>query len=498
MKFGSQLFFTTAGKAVQQIGIFALSVVFARYFTKEEYGNYLHVQLIINIATWAFVLGIPHSVYYFLPNTREKRKYVFQTFCVILGIALLTAVGLALGNDLLAQLLSNPNLPKYILFISLIAFFQIPATIFEPMMISANRVGTFVKVDFFFNLSFFFVVFIPIHFDKDLLYIFECLVVFYAVQFSFIALTLFRVALQLKNSHDEKDGASFTLAQQFKYALPIGASQGMFELGGYNDKIIISNYFTPAQYAEYTRGTMPIPFVNVVQNALDNLLMRQFITLFNANNIKGMIDLWHNAIKMMALFLYPVMVFFVLVGPLLIPALFSANYHESAIIFQIYTCVLVFRVSTYNVIVRVIGKTAILVWITLFTIVSNTAITIALVEIFGMQGAPISSVITAGLLAGAYIVAIRFYLNLNATSVFPWMALVRILFHSIISAIPAWLLMQVHVDPTQSWETWAQMGAMGVAYLITYWLQVKWLPVIPAEDRAKIREVLPARLQWVL
>ncbi len=498
MKFGSQLFFTTAGKAVQQIGIFALSVVFARYFTKEEYGNYLHVQLIVNIATWAFVLGIPHSVYYFLPNTREKRKYVLETFCVILGIALITSLGLAVSNDLLASLLSNPNLPKYILFISLIAFFQIPATIFEPMMISANRVGTFVKVDFFFNLGFFFVVFIPIHFDKDLIYIFECLVAFYAVQFTFMALTLFRLAMQLKNSHDPKDGSSFTLAQQFRYALPIGASQGMFELGGYNDKIIISNYFTPAQYAEYTRGTMPIPFVNVVQNALDNLLMRQFIALFNANNVKGMLDLWHNAIKMMALFLYPVMVFFVLVGPLLIPALFSAEYQESAIIFQIYTCVLVFRVSTYNVIVRVIGKTGILIWITLFTVVSNIVVTISLVELFGMEGAPMSSVITAGLLAGAYIVAIRYYLNLTAATVFPWGALARILFHASISAVPSWFLMQLHIDTSKSWETWALMGGMGMVYLITYWLQVKLLPVIPGDDRIKIRDVLPQRLKWVI
>ena len=493
MKFGSQLFFTTAGKAVQQIGIFALSVVLARYFSKDEYGNYLHVQLVVNICTWAFLFGIPHSVYYFLPNTREKRSYVFQTYLVILVIALVCAVGLALCNGLISQLLSNPNLPRYLIFISLLAFFQIPATIFEPMLISANRVGTFVKVDFFFNLSFFFVVFVPVYLGKSLQTIFECLVVFYAVQFSFISLSLFRLAMSFSNSRKEEDGKTFTLLQQFQYALPIGASQGMFELAAYNDKIIISNYFNPAQYAEYTRGTMPIPFVNTVQNALDNLLMRQFIQLFNEQNIRGLLALWHNAIKMVALFLYPTMVFFVLVGNMLIPALFSESYKESGIIFQIYTCVLVFRVSTYNVIVRVIGKTGILIWITLFSVVSNVVATISFVKMFGMEGAPLSTVLTSGLLAGAYILAIRKYLNVSGAEVFPWGALIRILFHSLISAIPSWFMLhELHI------ETWTLMTLSGVVYLITYWVQVKWLPVIPMEDRNKIREVLPPRFGWIV
>src|SRR5690606_19856858 len=143
------------------------------------------------------------------------------------------------------------------------------------------------------------------------------------------------------------EGRVFSLREQFTYSLPIGASQGIFELAGYTDRIIISHYFTPAQFAEYSRGAMAIPMVNVVQYQIDNLLMRRFIELFNAGNVNAMMDLWHSAIRLMALFLYPVMVLFVFVGPWLIPALFSAKYVESAIIFQIYTCVLLFRVSTY-------------------------------------------------------------------------------------------------------------------------------------------------------
>ena len=110
MKFSAQLLITTLSKSTTHVSIFLLSIILSRYFTKDDYGTYLHVQLITNLSVWAFLLGIPHGIYYFLPKAEAQRQYVMTVLTMIGAIAVIVSGVVFYNNSNLASFLSNPRI----------------------------------------------------------------------------------------------------------------------------------------------------------------------------------------------------------------------------------------------------------------------------------------------------------------------------------------------------------------------------------------------------
>ncbi|MES2663455.1 MAG: oligosaccharide flippase family protein [Pseudomonadota bacterium] len=489
MKLGLGLLLTTMSKATRQISVFALSILLARFLSKDEYGTYLHLHLIMNIAMWAFMLGIPHSVYFFLPKARHKARFILMTLGIISTIAILVAGSTALFMDGISTVLNNPDLPQFAILIGLIIVFTIPTTVFEPLMISADRVNTFIRVDFIFNISYFWVIFIPIWMDFSLLELFNVLVVYHSLQAIVVLFFMFQTQSRMQ---DDPTGLTCTIKDQFGYALPIGVSQGVFELAKYGDKIIVSNFFNPATYAVYARGAMEIPVINIINNTVDNLLMPKFIQIFESHNTRGLLDFWHRSIRILACLMYPCFFFLVFTAHLLIPALYSDKYLDSVPIFQIYSCTILFRVSTYNVIVRVIGKTGIMARVALISEILSLAITFTLVHFFGLIGAPIATVIGTAIVVGGYLYNICFELNISWRDIFPWKSLLSI---AVLSAAPLLPLYPLH---WLEWSEWPTLGIMALVYCVGYLILVRTTHVISNEDKDQVREILPGRFKnWI-
>ena len=252
MKLGFGVILATLSKMTRQISVFGLSVILARWLSLEDYGTYLHAQLIMNVAFWAFMAGIPHSIYFFLPKSRDKHKLILSTVFLVVGIGAMVCLGVIFGIDFLSRLLSNPNLPSLAWIIAGITFFAIPASIFEPLMISADKVSTFIKVDFFFSILFFFAVFIPVTLGENISVILVWTMMFYALQTMTMLIIVGKLWWKYKQeykqlqSHGEQEKSNlkkYSVKEQLLYSFPIGLSQGVFELAKYLDKIIVSYFF---------------------------------------------------------------------------------------------------------------------------------------------------------------------------------------------------------------------------------------------------------------
>jgi len=495
LKFGINLILITLSKTSKQVGILVLSVILARYLTKDDYGTYLHVQLIANVAIWSFVLGIPHSVYYFLPKTGHKRRFVLVTATIITTIATLVASGIWLISDHLVNLLNNPALESLIYISAGIAFFQIPVTIFESMLISTGKVKLFVAFDSIFNIGFFFVILIPTILTGDIEIILKWLCAFYGLQMIGVLGILLKIAFEFHNDHE---GEPYSLKGQFGYAVPIGISEAIFELARYGDKIIISNTFNPATLAVYARGAMDIPLLTIVNNTIDNLMMPELIEAYKDNCAKKMVALWHDSVALTAAFMYPSFFFLWFAAPYLIPGLYGEAYKEAIIIFQIYSLGILFRVSTYNVIVRVIGKTGIMAYISACSETANIIGTIILVKMFGIWGAPAATVFSTGIIVFGYLFAISHRLDIKFRHIFPWKRLGAVM---LAAAAPLIVLAPISYAETVgsiNLGYWGTVGVMAFLYTGTYYIVMRSCPALNDDQKALLRLMLPPKFKFLV
>jgi len=490
LKFSVQFLITTLSKSTQHVSIFIISVILSRYFTKDDYGTYLHVQMIANISIWAFLLGIPHGIYYFLPKAHDQRNYVLTTMALIGSIAVIVSGVVFFNSVNFSELLNNPRLKGLSYILMCLIFVQIPLTVFEPLMISVKKVKEFSSIELFFNISFFFAVATPVFLDRPMLEILWWL----AGMYTFHSIIVLYCAMKIAYSftHKQSDGDKITIKEQIKYTLPIGLSMNVMELSRYVDKIVVSNQSSPDEYAMYARGAMEIPVISIIANTLDNLLMPSFVQAYKDKKIDEILDIWHTTIRLMAAFIYPCCLFLICSAPLLIPAIFSEKYIGSVIIFQIYSLGLLSRVSTFDIIMRVIGRTRAIFWITLLSVIVNISLTFLFMSFWGLIGAPIATVFTLLVMRFLYLRAITSYFDIHIKDVFPWISLLKSLFISCVSAVPVLVLYQY------SFNQWVHLLIMGCSFSACYLILLKVIGSITEQDKQSVRNIIPNKFGWII
>lgn len=489
MRLSTQVILTSISKSIKHVGVFVLSLFLTRLFTKDEYGTYLQIMLISNTVLYLALFGLPSSIYYFLPRSGHKKRMMKNTISIMFLIAIVVSFCIYMSVDLFAERFTNPALSDFSWLIAAFVLFQMPIKLYEPFMVSTKNVPRFVILNGGFNLGFLLVILIPLLLGWPLYDLMIALLYFFAAQFlSMYAMMFFTY----RSLEDDPEGEEYQLKEQIGYSLPIGFSGAIAQVGIAIDKIIVSSYFNPATLAVYSRGAIEIPMLNVIANSLGNILMPKFVEEYRAGNKKAVVKLWHSSIRMMAMFIYPMLVYFIITADRLIPFLFTEEYIGSVIIFQVYTLGLLTRITSYDSIVRTVGKTGILLKMTSFAVVLNITFTIGLIEMIGLVGAPLATIIVSAIIRFSYLVVITKLLDISLAQVFPWSSLIRLLASSLFSAIVIWPLLMLDLTHFQMLALTAPI--FGIAYLIAF----RFSGALNNSEKKSVRGLLPKKLRWVI
>jgi len=493
LRTGKKALLASVSKSFKHVSVFLLSILLARYLSLEDYGSYLQVMLIATTVIYFSLMGIPSSIYYFFNRVKNKKEFIKRTVYMIHALAITAVLVVLAISDYLSEVLNNPELVDVVFVYILFILFQIPIKLFEPLMISTNNIMGFVRVNLFFNILFFFAVAIPLVFLDDIIYVYYSMIVFFALQYLVVNISLAREYVRF----DEKDNsdADFdecSLITQLRYSLPIGASGAIAELSRIIDKIVVSSYFSPADLAVYARGAMEIPMLSVVINSLGNILMPKFVKSYADNDINNILIYWHRSTVLIAIVVYPLMVLMISIGDVLIPMLFTEKFNDSIIIFQIYTLSLVFRITTYDSIVRAIGQTKMLLRVTFISLVLNLALTIIMIELIGIIGAPIATFITILIVRLEMLRVIKNLLNISFIDVFPWLKLVKILLVSLCALVFVYPLMSLNLMLI------VKFFVLSVVYGVAYLFCLRFFSVLDNDEINSLGSVIPQKYLMVL
>ena len=409
------------------------AVVLSRIFTKADYGTYKQVFLSYQFVSPLLALGLPSSLYYFLPGNRKNGRSILSGNIVLaLAMGAIFALIMVLGaNRLLAKRFSNPDLSPLLLVLIPYALVALPISSVGPCLISCNRVKTLVA----FNVASRIVVFAG---AIGLVLIWRTT---FAAVFGVVVaeILLFFPALFLM--YRSVDGGSWqptyqNMWAQLKYGVPLGLASlaGMTTLG--LDKVIVSSMRTPEEFAVYVNGAIEIPFIGVITGSVMSVLTPDFSEMYQRGEYEDILTLWRRAMVKCSLLILPTMVFLFVMAPQAMRVLFSAEYAESARPFRIFLLALPVRITSYGSVLKATGRTKLILWRSLVELILCIFLSIALIKIAGILGAAASTVLVLYIYSVPFnIVSISKILKIKIKNIMPVAALARVMFASIAAGI---------------------------------------------------------------
>lgn len=419
-------------KIVAHAAFLLIGVVLARTLTQSEFGTFNQVWLVNKSLLFLFELGLPISVYYFLPRLRDSQKkgFILQTVCSLILFSLPFSAALYLLANPLAVNFNNPALADHLRLFAFYPLFLLPSVSTEEILLSLGEVRSAALFESLSKIAMIVAVAVAAIFGQRLDLVFKSLIVYAIVQ---TILGLWLVWQPVKHLK-----LKFSLAEwrsQLAYAAPYGFSTLAGALNYQVDKVMVSLFNPPALFAVYAAGAFEIPLGGVTSLPVVSVMMSDLTQMYANGDIKGFLAMWHQSMRKLALPVFAVTTFLMVFAEPVIVGLFSAKYTASVWPFRIYLLFSPIRVTVFDYILASLGKTQTVLKAQVIAMFANIIVGFALLQTVGWMGAAVSAVLASYLFVGLILNKIRERLGVSWWQVMPWRDLALVLLVAIAAAV---------------------------------------------------------------
>lgn len=424
------IFYTFARFSSQAVRILILMVL-SRLLSKTDYGSYRQIWLLSGVIATCFTLGLPYSCFYFIPRLEknEQKTFIYQVLILLSLMGVLVSAGLYLGADLFSRMMSNAELANLIRIYSPAVFASLVNLAFAPILLSIDRSGTLGLLMNVFIVLKSAATIIPAYGGASLSTIFLWIVISSLVEnftYIWIIWRAFR-RVRMKSTPG-------LVRKQISFGLPIGFSN-IFSAGGrYLDQFAISFFYSPAAFATYANGNFELPFVGVATESVLSVITPNLVKYWGDGQREQMLNLWHESIRKIALFMLPLMSFFLIFSREAIIVLFSSAYVESAQIFRILLLLIPHTCTLYLNIIMYLGYPKTVMKLTILDNLTTITLVLILLSVFGYLGPPIAKVVSTYGLAILYVAIIKKKTGVTWAKVYPWFTMFRMIGVSLLLA----------------------------------------------------------------
>lgn len=392
-------------RAAETLGLVALLAVLARWMTKDTFGTYTQLQLVVTLLVTICGLSLPSSLYYFVPKLGpgRRRELLLNTLAVATFSGLLSAGVMILSADAVATLFDNPRLAGIFRMFWLYPAARMFLMLGRPFFISIDRPvrgGVFLLATITAEAGCLIVLTVigwPL--ERILWYLI-------AVECGLAVAMVADMAL-LSGRGTGTSQRRKLLVGQLAYVLPVFAATIVQVLGKYFDKLLISVYFEPAEFAVYAVGAMELPVFMVVTISVFNGIMPDMVTHWQQSRPADALRLWKGAARKCSLMVYPVFACFLACASDFIVLLFGEPFREATWPFVVYLLVLPARMAVYGAFMKAIGQTRAVLVGAILAFAANGAISVTLIWLGG--GGKLSFLgPSIGTAASTYVVVIYY------------------------------------------------------------------------------------------
>ncbi len=426
-----QMVMLFGGRVVAFLFSFAIPLVLVRVFSQTEFGIYKQIFLILGTLLSILSLGIPASLYYFLPReAKDRGLYISQTlaFLSVIG-AIGVGIVIVFGENI-SLLLNNSALNEYAPYIGVLTAVMLLGLILETIMIATKQmtVATMTLV------------------VTELLR--TCVIIgaaaitgsMYILLGGMIGLGLLRlVALAF---YLRKEGLLVFgplrgqyLQSQLTYALPFGLAAIFEMLASAVPQFFVSHFFDPATFAIYSVGCFTLPLVPLLFDSVADTALVKITELEKARNMKELVQVVSDSIRKLSLVCFPLLVFLLTVAHEFIVGLFTSKFEASTPIFMIFIFTLPLWALSVDYVPRAFAETGFLLKMYGLRLALTVIFLMLLITRWSLSGAALAVVLGLAITRGCTILKVARLAGTTLDNVVPWQSIGKILLYSLIAAL---------------------------------------------------------------
>lgn len=382
--------YLSIGRGTATISNIISLIVASRFLSLNDYATFRQTFLPYIVLVPILQLGIPGTLYYLLPRRKDKLNLVLESLLILSLTAFMFSLFLLIGGiGFLADKFNNPNLNNSLQWLIPYTFFQLPVNLLISVLVYEGKTKAVaiysVISSVLLSTSIIFLV-IKYHsyqfpvISKSLMPIILTSALFYIV--IRVLIKTFIKELQLISN----------VRSILKISLPLGLAYMIGTLSLQLDKILVSVFFSPKIFAVYSNGAFEIPFIGVLTGSIGAVILAEMSDHIKVKNFTKCVYLFSKSATKTALFIFPLMIFFMYTANNIIILMFSSKYALSAIPFRIYLFMLPIRIIVFGSALIALGKNDVILKRSIVELILNLILSYLLLRLFGYIGVAIATI----------------------------------------------------------------------------------------------------------
>jgi O-antigen/teichoic acid export membrane protein len=476
-----------AGRIAGFAAAFVIPLILVRIFNPETFGTYKQWFLLYITLLTITQIGMSESLLYFLPRADgQAGRYVMNSLLFLTGMGAVAAGGLVFTTESISRWMSNPGLEPLIPLLALYLLLM-QASIGLEMVMTARYAYRSAAVAYAVtDVARALFLIVPVLIAPSLRSLLQGAVAFAALRFAYTV-----------HYYWKTFGAGFRpdarcFARQLAYALPFALAVATGIAQENLHQYAVSGLFDAATFAVYSVGCLQIPLVDLVATTVCNVMMVGMTTAIHEGRESMVIDLWHDAVRKLAIVFFPLGTLLLVVAGDLIVMLFTETYVASVPIFMVGVAAVFFAAIPIDGLLRVYARTKVLLMINLVRLALIAFLIHSAIQSFGLVGAISVTVIALAVGKAIGLAAAGSVWNVGIGRLLPWRALSLIAVVSAAAALPA-----LAVGYALEAAPVIRIVAAGAVYGSAYAAMALGFGLVSARERATLSQSV-GRLQFML
>jgi O-antigen/teichoic acid export membrane protein len=467
------------------------AIAIVRLLSKTDFAIVSYLLIVYQTGRYLATLGFPDSVFYFFERVTSgaRRAFALQTFLILAVTATVAAIGIGTMRWWAPWFLSEgwtaaqiQTVQSLAPLVSLAALLEIPTWPVTNMLLALDRQRDAAAYELSTSVLTFAGLIVPLLIGLPMVWSIYGLLAYAAIRFAGSVIWMARVL----PAAGERLPAGW-IREQIRFSASLGLSFILTRLNKIVDKFVVSAMLPAAALADYSVGAQEIPIVTVIPFAVGSVLMSRYVRLAMENRTGELIELWGAAIRRSSLVVVPVGLFFIFFARDFILTVFGPTYEAAVLPFQIYTVIVLHRVTSYFGLMQAFGDTRSVMRISALLLSCNLVLSIPLTWVFGIAGTAVATA-AANLFGWAVILrTLGRHMKLPAWRVIPFPYYLRVL---AVAGVSGGLAFTLRSEIIFAAHHSIALIVSGAVYVLIFLVTGSLSNVISRKDRRRLLGVL--------
>lgn len=361
-----------------------ISILLAKsVLTSEEIGTFEMLTFIGTTVSFFWIAGLNQGILPFFPklNSTDQRSFIFNTFLLFCGISFFVTVLLFFLENSVTQLLVGQDSLAYFKWYAIYLLFFMPSFLVDYIYLVNNRAKEILGFGIVvFSLQVL-VVIVPLFLGGGLLGSIQGLV----------GLGIFRFLWLLKVVFDfgKIEWRRELMSNYLKLSIPLILYALLSGFPTIFDSWVVGWFYDDkSTFAIFRYGARELPLAIALANALSMAMIPEIAK--NDNN--AFTDLKNKTLNLFHS-LFPLSIALMMTSSWWFPKVFNPDFSASASVFNVFLLVIISRLIFPQTILIALGKTKMVLYISILETVLNIILSVIFVQYYGLVGIAFGTVL---------------------------------------------------------------------------------------------------------